>query len=242
MLGIEAGICFNAVPSRVSFLNGPLQADHQIKVRKQAAKRTKLRDEEGEEARPTVVQEGEGDGEAADRLSAVEKNMKKLGKELNKRVLQEHNKRKAECLENLGETEVPKDIRKKLNKLGNNINGVQFLFNPKSFTQTVENIFYFSFLVRNGQAMIGVQDKVKDGLPFSTDSGLVVCERTKEQAQHKEPRQCVASFTMRDFRRMCAAYGVTEQGDLPHREGSKQAKRQRTDAVSASQQSLSQDA
>ena len=196
-------------------------------------------------ARPSVVRQGDDDGDAADRLSAVEKSMTKLSKVLKDRVAQEYIKRRAECLENLGEKEIPRRLQKKLEKIGNNVNGVQFLFNPKSFTQTVENIFYFSFLVRNGQAKIGVQDKKNlDELPFSSESGLIVSTgfngSDDAALKRKEPRQVVANFTMSDWRRMCAAYGVTERGDIPHREGSKQAKRQRTGDKSSSQHSLSQ--
>ena len=36
-----------------------------------------------------------------------------------------------------------------------------FIVNPKSFAQTVENLFHFSFLVKDGQASL----KVKDGIP-----------------------------------------------------------------------------
>jgi len=119
-LGIECGVCFNALPERVSFLAGSLDVDVEIKKRKASKKRVH-QEEEAEEVNPEKVNNDEQRGDAADKLSAMEKNMKTLKSKLAKK-------------------------QKKANDEGTDIDGVKFLFNPRSFTQTVENFFNFTFL------------------------------------------------------------------------------------------------
>lgn len=40
----------------------------------------------------------------------------------------------------------------------NGVPYLQFIINPNSFAQTVENMFYFSFLVKEGKAAIEIDD------------------------------------------------------------------------------------
>jgi len=122
-LGVESGICFNALPDRVAFLAGSLDVELAVKKKKTPKKRVKHVEEEAEEVNPERVNNNETRSDAADKLSAMEKNMRQLKKKLNK----EH----AKAVKEEGE---------------DGIDGVKFLVNPKSFTQTVENIFNFTFL------------------------------------------------------------------------------------------------
>lgn len=83
--------------------------------------------------------------------------------------------------------------------------GVQFLFNPNSFVQTVENIFNFSFLIKKGEACIG-----------QSDGSLRVGMR-KPTAAQTQASQAVFSLTMSEWRELCQSRAMT-QGDLPHRQ------------------------
>ena len=67
---------------------------------------------------------------------------------------------------------------------------VQFIFNPKSFTQTIENIFHFLFLTKKGDASV----KVKDSKPSVN---------TKLDLNNVTPRQAIVSLNMRQWREMC---------------------------------------
>lgn len=49
---------------------------------------------------------------------------------------------------------------------------LHFVTNPQSFAQTVENVFYLSFLVRENKCCIEMEDKPDS--PFCGD--LIVCE------------------------------------------------------------------
>ena len=111
---------------------------------------------------------------------------------------------------------------------GMEIDGVQYLFNPKSFTQTVENIFHFSFLIKKGEAAIGVQRaQALEEQQQHGRQGLWV--KVSGRDEHAVSRQAVVAFTMQDWRTMCQGYDL-QSGDLPHRTGSKHA------AATASQQ------
>lgn len=221
LLGSQAGVCFNAAPSNVSFLNGPL-TDGKILEVKQRQKRVRHQeDSEAEEENPEEVK-GHTDRNA-DQLSAIEKSMKDLYKTLKKKAntVYAENKR---TLEEVHGEDLDSKLKKKLKRHGPKIDAVQYLFNPKSFTQTVENIFHFSFLVKKGSASLKV-DKHGFGKFVGQDSpGGLFCTYVTESNHHPIPKQAIVSLTMKDWRDLVKAHNVTK-GDLPHRTGSKHTKR-----------------
>lgn len=211
LIGSECGICFNAAPASVRFLAGSIDAEGTKVARKARAKKQANKQEDGPEVRPEVM-----DKEAAkdaNALSAAEKDMEQLKKLLKKRSKHELIKKKEENEENMDE-----DTQARLEEHGTEVDGVQFLMNPKSFTQTVENIFNFSFLVKKGQAAIGVRSKMEsDGI---RQKGLWVRYIPTNEDEYPETTQAVVSFTMADWRRICESHKL-EEGDIPHRTGSR---------------------
>lgn len=149
--------------------------------------------------------------------------IKKLDKVLTKRSIEEATK------SHQAHPSTDPAVVAKLKKHAGEVDGVQFLVNPRSFTQTVENIFNYSFLVKKGAAAIGVRS------PMERDDikrqGLWVAT-TDDNAVVGEPTQAVVSFTMKDWRRMCEAHQL-EAGDIPHRTGSRH---ERAAATAASSQ------
>jgi hypothetical protein len=225
-LGIEAGICYNAIPERVTFLAGAL--DHQVPMKTRTVRQARVKNTINDEVevKPEAVNNTTNKGDA-DKLSAMEKAMRVIRKKLKIRSIEEMEKRSANTKNDSNEDHPDIDM-------------VQFLFNPQSFTQTVENIFNFSFLIKKGEAEIGVRSKSlgnnagNGGIP----SGAYVAYRTYNASafDHSDPNdtssssatQAVCRFTMADWRRLCqqqaTSYGDTvsfEQGDLPHRTGTK---------------------
>ena len=173
--------------------------DHEeVVVRKARKPRLKRSNADAlEEQRPEQVENNKGD---ADQLSAAEKSMKEVNKVLRKK-----------CKVKEGD---PIEV-----------DGVQFLFNPKSFTQTVENIFHFSFLIKKSEAAIGVRSHEEaDGagkLPGLWVKAVHNDENDDDaQPAPSETTQAVVPFTMRDWRRICQSHQL-ESGILKHRTGSK---------------------
>jgi hypothetical protein len=218
-LGAECGICFNALPEGVSFLAGPLDAQLKEPTEKKArVVRQRAVAEAGEEVKPEQVQAGEKNKkENVDQLSALLKQMKK---KLNHRCVSQM----ATNRERAAGDETAEQL---LQETGMEIDGVQYLFNPDSFTQTVENIFHYSFLIKKGEAAIGVRSRRSQALEESspTSSGF-----TQHQGLYVKPaalndhrpenRQAVVAFTMKDWRALVQGYDL-QQGDLPHRTASK---------------------
>jgi non-structural maintenance of chromosomes element 4 len=223
LLGEAAGACFNAVPSDVCFLNGPLQKDAPPVQRKVAQQqRRQVPQEEAVEERPEDVQ---GHTEKDDnKLSAIEKSMHDMAKELKNKVDHQYreNKRKLEQAFGKDKSAIPMDIQKKFKKYGVEIDAIQFLFNPRSFTQTVENIFHYSFLVKKGTGAIALRDEKGLNIEgIQTKPGLKL-KYVSEDKMAPIARQSILSLTMHDWRALCDVYQV-EDGGLPHRKIHKEA-------------------
>ncbi|CAM9890865.1 unnamed protein product [Ectocarpus sp. 12 AP-2014] len=87
------------------------------------------------------------------------------------------------------------------------------LINPKSFTQTVENLFDFSFFVKSGEGHITIDPETK--LPQvkfdqSTPSG------DAPPAASGDAKQWLMSFTPADFSELKELYGM-EESNFEHR-------------------------
>lgn len=192
-----------------------------LEVKQRAKREKKAEESDAEEENPEEVKDHTK--RDADQLSAIEKSMKDLFKTLKKRANETYKENKRKVDEAHGE-EAPTKLKKKLKKHGAKIDAVQYLFNPKSFTQTVENIFHYSFLVKKGAASLKVeQHGFGEYLGESAPGGLTAMY-IPETDSHPAPKQAVVSLTMADWRALCKAHDVTK-GDLPHRTGSKQTKR-----------------
>lgn len=210
-LGYETGICFNAIPSRVSFLCGCLDSEKAQKERKERAARQRIAPDNAVEVRPDEVG-GENNKGNADNLSAAEKLIKKVAKTLVKRSTEEHKKL-------AGKTSNEKDLE----QYGPEIDGVRFLLDPLSFTHTVENIFAYSFLIKKGEAKVGVRSSMEaTGIKRA---GLYCGTMPSGDTEYPEATQAVISFTLNDWRRLCERW---QEGDLPSRERNQQAKNSQT--------------
>eukprot|EP00545_Synedropsis_sp_CCMP1620_P011643 CAMPEP_0119007946 /NCGR_PEP_ID=MMETSP1176-20130426/3352_1 /TAXON_ID=265551 /ORGANISM="Synedropsis recta cf, Strain CCMP1620" /LENGTH=367 /DNA_ID=CAMNT_0006960183 /DNA_START=46 /DNA_END=1149 /DNA_ORIENTATION=+ len=214
-LGSEVGVCFNALPSGICFLAGPLNADYTPKQRKKVERRVKLVDSDAEEEEPEDVKEQAKDG---DKLSAVEQNIHVVETVLAKKC-------RAAAASSSSSSQEENDPAKR-RRVGE-ISAVETLFNPKSFTQTVENLFHFSFILKKGGAQI-----------YSTaDKGPMVHTAPAGTDEHPPPRQAILSLTMRDWRRMTKAQNM-QTSLVPHRTGSRHM---RAATATASSQSSSHD-
>ena len=129
-------------------------------------RRKKTEEDDVEEEKPEELHQKKGkDNADSNKLSAVDEHMSVIKKTLKKKSQEEFKKRleQYEIMEDGSDEK--KQYDKYLRKSGREICAVKFLFNPKSFTQTVENIFHFSFMIKDGHAAISTkhQEDEHDG-------------------------------------------------------------------------------
>lgn len=239
-LGLEAGVCFNSVPSRVTFLVGPVENGRVPEKRKVRTIRQKKAVEESEAEEEEPEELAKKERKSADQLSQADRNLKQMRSYLIKKsgAAQKVNKlRYDEVKEN--EPDHKAMAKKQLTEQGNQIDFVRFLVNPKSFTQTIENIFNFSFLVKKGEAKITMRKLASSPLGDSQGSSqgsnsnsninnplnlpMSGCFVTVGEGEQDTTKQCVIPFSMKDWRRVCEAYDL-EACDIPHRTGTKQTR------------------
>jgi hypothetical protein len=158
-----------------------------------------------EEERPEEVKKMHKDSE---NLSAVETHILSIHTKLRERCDQEAAKATFTESHSLRE-DGTKEVWKKKTDGNVDICAVKFLFDPQSFTQTVENIFHFSFLVKKGEAGIRVGSSGDPTVGY------------RKQHDKITPRQAIVPITMKDWKNMVEAYGVT-QCDIPHRQSKRQ--------------------
>jgi len=194
------------------------------KERKKREKRVVDEESDEEEEQPEELDQKKQKADA-DKLSAVERNMAIVNKVLNQKSHEAYAKAHEAFKEEEGalDPEEKKRRKKRIKSKGYEIDAVQHLFNPKSFTQTVENIFHFSFLVKKGTAGIAVRTE-QEAKEFGGVPGPVVRACAPKEGHNPVPKQAIVALNMRDWRDMCEAFEVTE-GDIPHRKGSKHARK-----------------
>ncbi|KAL7519062.1 hypothetical protein ACHAWX_003861 [Stephanocyclus meneghinianus] len=210
--GYQAGICFNSLPSHVSFLHGPLDAQYQAKLSKKTGtrkKRTQPEDSD-EEEQPMDLDQTTKKKSDGNELSAVETHMKTIFRTLIKRSKEEEvraTRREKEYVaklwEEMKDCKVHEKVRrieektKEYKKEAQKLNAIRNLFNPHSFTQTVENIFHFSFLVKENKAMIEVRSAEQATELGLEGPGPVIMPLIQYEEIKPPTRQAIVSLTMK---------------------------------------------
>lgn len=212
--GKEVTTCFNAVPGRINFLNGPLVDGNERAKQRVKYKQNSHVESDLEEERPIDVQGHTERG--ANRLSAVDGNIQNVQRTLIKKVKRtyESNKRAiAEIYD--GKDAIPKRIKKDL-KRNKDVCAIELLFDPKSFTKTVENIYNYSFLVKEGKVSLKVRNELSLGKgedTYKLDGGPVascISNNDNNKKSPPKPRQAIVSLTMEDWKNLVEAYDVKE--------------------------------
>ncbi|TGZ84683.1 hypothetical protein EX30DRAFT_313391 [Ascodesmis nigricans] len=99
-------------------------------------------------------------------------------------------------------------------ELENGMNLFKVVINPKSFSQTIENIFYVSFLVKEGNIAVWTDE----------DTGLLKMlpaqPATQQERREKNiyASQMIFSFTMWEWRQAIEVFDITFPPVIPHRE------------------------
>lgn len=95
----------------------------------------------------------------------------------------------------------------------------EFVLNPNSFSQSVENLFYLSFLVHDDKVQLDLDDTnvpvVSVLSPLPTDPAAK--EREERRRALLPSTQMIFDLEYETWRELCDAFGITESV-IPHRE------------------------
>jgi hypothetical protein len=162
-LGRSACIMHSSRPSVPGFLLGPLSV--QKRVRAQVVRKVALRPNSIQETRPEVLEAGD--------ISKSEANLTTLCTQiltrLNKVQRDAMNGAEAQSRDDMTDKELDELMDRHGISRGGGIALFKFVINPYSFGQTIENLFYVSFLIRDGKVGISMDDR---GLPYL---GMLIC-------------------------------------------------------------------
>ncbi|KAI1420224.1 Nse4 C-terminal-domain-containing protein [Xylaria sp. FL1777] len=192
--------CLPAIrrPAVPCFLLGPLSVER--KVRKLVKRSAPFRADNLRETRPEVLNAGDVQRAEKNDLTAIcAKILRRL------REVQDDAQTKVEAVfENYGDAEA----RKLMNKYGlrdtGGIDLLKFVVNPKSFGQTVENMFYVSFLIRDGAVQIEFDE---NGLPsLQPTTGQDPSSPKHDSQRH----QAVLSIDMHMWRDIIDAFDIKD--------------------------------
>jgi non-structural maintenance of chromosomes element 4 len=163
-LGRFACLQHNSRPSVPGFLLGPLSLER--RARKPVQRRQGLKNRDLKQTQPEVIQ-------AADIEKAENTNLTVLCSRILGRLVKVQQEGEAAVEAEATDDMTEDEIKALMDKHGVHAKGgvdlLKFVVNPYSFGQTVENLFYVSFLIRDGKAGITIDD---DGLPAVGKSNL----------------------------------------------------------------------
>ncbi|KAI1658652.1 hypothetical protein F4813DRAFT_355839 [Daldinia decipiens] len=187
-------------PATPGFLLGPLSAE--VKKRKIVKRSAPFRPNNLQETRPEVLDaEAVQRSEKNDLTTICSKILQRL------KQAQETAQDAVEDAVNRGASD--EEAQRLMDRYGlrdtGGIDLLRFVVNPRSFGQTVENMFYVSFLIRDGRIKI---DFDENNLPT-----LDPVDREDETAASKhraQKQQAVFSIDMKTWRDIIDAFNITE--------------------------------
>jgi non-structural maintenance of chromosomes element 4 len=161
VLGRNAAFVSNRRPAVPSFLLGPLSVEKRARNTQRSARQR--RDPVAAVARPEELRaEDLEKNESSNLVNLCQRIRERLDKILIEggRAIEEFGERPD--IEEFSDEQIKKVFRQNHLALNHEVSLFEFAINPDSFGQTVENLFYISFLVKDGYVRVDFDD---DGLP-----------------------------------------------------------------------------
>jgi non-structural maintenance of chromosomes element 4 len=157
-LGAFACLQHNSRPPVPGFLLGPLSLEK--RMRKVLQRRARNANKDLVETRPEILRPEDIEKSENSSLTVL---CARIMERLRRAAEEEMDACDAEAWEDITEEETKALMRRHGVNEDGGVDLFKFVINPRSFGQTVENLFYVSFLIRDGKAAITIDD---DGLPY----------------------------------------------------------------------------
>ncbi|KAI9665166.1 MAG: nuclear protein [Alyxoria varia] len=220
-LGRYACLPYNFRPALPSFLLGPLSV--QKRQRKQISRRSaaERRAEQQSQNAKEAVQAGELDPAELARSKNKDSDLTSLCKKIHKRlgeVIMEGREACAELWHEEISEEEEVEIRDRYHLCDDvGVNLFRFAINPQSFGQSVENLFYISFLVRDGAAEVRIDDSGIPSLHIHDKTTTTNTETDKSNSKsssstNAERRQSVFSLDFETWSDIIEVFGCEGTG------------------------------
>ncbi|KIW34473.1 uncharacterized protein PV07_01251 [Cladophialophora immunda] len=207
-LGRSGCFLYNSRPCLTGFLLGPLSV--QKKARQQTQRKAReARTELTQAVRPVQLGDEDLEKQESANLTEICTEIARLLQKAMFTGMKNAEKEVDEADETLSEEQTREILRRNVIADNGCVPLFNFCVNPKSFGQTVENMFYVSFLIKEGKVAL---DFDSHGLPTL---GL---ERPKSLAERQETQRNQAIFTL-DFdvwEDIIKTFGI-EKSVIPHR-------------------------
>lgn len=209
-LGQMACLQHNSRPSVPGFLLGPLSLEK--KARKPAQRSARLKVSDYTQTQPITLKAGEVSKDET-------KNLTYLTKMIHQKLIQTRKQRvksfesRFRSNQNMSNAEAKKLMEANgLLYPDRGLNLWQFVVNPRSFGQTVENIFYVSFLLRDGKARLNPDDDGQLGL-FPEEPSDSDQQRSKNSTRYNG----IIAIDMAEWQTLVELYDIKESM-IEHRE------------------------
>ncbi|KIY01888.1 uncharacterized protein Z520_02026 [Fonsecaea multimorphosa CBS 102226] len=207
-LGKNACFLYNSRPCLTGFLLGPLSV--QKKVRQQTQRKAReARTEPTQAVRPVQLGDEDLQKQESANLTEICTEIARLLQTAMITGIKNAEREVEEADQDLSEEQTREILRKSVIADNGCVPLFNFCVNPKSFGQTVENMFYVSFLIKEGKVAL---DFDSHGLPTL---GL---ERPKSMEERQETQRNQAIFTL-DFdiwEDIVQTFGI-QKSIIPHR-------------------------
>ncbi|KAI9731843.1 MAG: nuclear protein [Claussenomyces sp. TS43310] len=205
-LGKVAMPC-NLRPAVPGFLLGPLSLER--RVRKPIQRRAGLKHSSLKQTQPEILDPG--DIEKAENANLTVLCTRILAR-LKKVQADGEGAVEAEATEDMSESDLQKLMFRHGVHAQGGVDFFKFVINPWSFGQTVENLFYVSFLIRDGKVGITIDD---DGLPAVEATEPRGRAEAAEQGVSKH--QAILDIDMDSWQNLVDTFDIKEPM-IPHRE------------------------
>ncbi|PYH69946.1 non-structural maintenance of chromosomes element 4 family protein [Aspergillus vadensis CBS 113365] len=209
-LGRAACFCSNARPSVPGFLLGPLSV--QKRVRQQPVRRARERIDPARAVAPQELQEKDLDRQETSNLTTMCASINRLLARTQNNGQDVVEAELSQLPDDPDEDTVQEVMARNNVADDGGVPLFQFCINPHSFGQSVENLFYVSFLVRDGLVGIAVDSR---GLPTLHSAK----PHAPSEAQRKgiKKRQAIFTLDFETWQELIQAYDIKDP-IIPHRE------------------------
>ncbi|RYP46516.1 hypothetical protein DL768_007288 [Monosporascus sp. mg162] len=187
-------------PATMGFLLGPLSVEK--KIRKAVKRSAPFRPGNLTETRPQILNAEDVQRSENNDLTAI---CSKILQRLEQVCGEAQDKVEAAVERGASDEEQVRLMSKYGLRSTGGIDLLKFVVNPRSFGQTVENMFYVSFLIRDGRILVEFDDNDLPSLQPVSQEGNTGGGKHSAQKQ-----QAVLSIDMRTWRDIIDAFDITE--------------------------------